>query len=108
MDSFAEGLASGGTDTTADAYTSLRETLADISRSRAIQGFTPTDTASFMFSLKEPIFDALSRVSGADAAQVTAGTWSVSKVIDQLGLHTMEVFQQSREEVIGRQSGGDR
>ena len=99
-----EALASGGTNTTADAYASLRQTLADISQSRAIQGFTPTDTASFLFSLKEPIFDALSRISGTDAAQVTAGTWSASKVLDQLGLHTMEVFQQSREEVIGRQS----
>jgi rsbT co-antagonist protein RsbR len=99
-----QALASGGTDTTTDAYASLRESLADISRSRAIQGFTPTDTISFLFSLKEPIFDALSRASGTDAAQVAAGIWSASKVLDQLGLHTMEVFQQSREEVIGRQS----
>ncbi|TFZ55273.1 STAS domain-containing protein [Methylorubrum sp. Q1] len=101
---FRRALASGSTDATEDAYTSLCESLADISRSRAIQGFTSTDTASFVFSLKEPIFDALSRASGKDAAQVTAGIWSASKVIDQLGLHTMEVFQQSREEVIGRQS----
>ncbi|GJD72035.1 STAS domain-containing protein [Methylobacterium goesingense] len=104
LEQLRQALASGGTDATADAYASLRESLADISRSRAIQGFTPTDTISFLFSLKEPIFDALSRASGTDAAQVTAGIWSASKVLDQLGLHTMEVFQQSREEVIGRQS----
>lgn len=99
-----EALASGATDASAAAYTPLRQTLADISRSRAIQGFTPTDTANFVFSLKEPIFDALDRACGQDPAQVAAGTWSASKVLDQLGLHTMEVFQQSREEVIGRQS----
>ena len=53
----------------ADAYAPLRDTLADISRSRAIQGFTPTDTANFVFSLKEPIFDALQPVYHADAGR---------------------------------------
>lgn len=101
---FREALASGGTDASTEAYAPLRQTLADLSRSRAIQGFTPTDTANFVFSLKEPIFDALNRTCGQDPAQVAAGTWSTSKVLDRLGLHTMEVFQQSREEVIGRQS----
>lgn len=101
---FREALASGGTDASAEAYAPLRQTLADLSRSRAIQGFSPTDTANFVLSLKEPIFDALNRTCGQDPAQVAAGTWSTSKVLDRLGLHTMEVFQQSREEVIGRQS----
>ena len=100
---FRDALRSGGADTGAEAYLALRDALGDISRSRAIQGFTPTDTANFVFSLKEPIFDALHRVSPDDAAQVAAGTWSASKALDQLGLHTMEVFLQSREEVIGRQ-----
>jgi rsbT co-antagonist protein RsbR len=98
-----DALRSGGTKADGEAYGALRDTLGDISRSRAIQGFTPTDTANFVLSLKEPIFDALNRVSSDDAAQVAAGTWSASKVLDQLGLHTMEVFLQSREEVIGRQ-----
>ncbi|CAO4144680.1 STAS domain-containing protein [Methylorubrum aminovorans] len=100
---FRDALRSGGTDAGAEAYAGLRDTLGDISRSRAIQGFTPTDTANFVLSLKEPIFDALGRASGQDASQVAAGTWSASKALDQLSLHTMEVFQQSREEVIGRQ-----
>ena len=44
-----EALATGGLDADGAAFASLRETLADISRSRAIQGFTPTDTAHFVF-----------------------------------------------------------
>ncbi|WP_267427724.1 STAS domain-containing protein [Methylobacterium sp. GC_Met_2] len=100
---FREALRAGGTDASGEAYGPLRDTLSDISRSRAIQGFTPTDTANFVLSLKEPIFDALNRVSATDASQIAAGTWTVSKVLDQLGLHTMEVFLQSREEIIGRQ-----
>ena len=99
-----EALAAGGTDTDTDAYAPLRETLTDVSRSRALQGFTPTDTANFVLSLKEPIFDGLKRVCTDDVAEAAAGMWSASKVLDQLGLHTMEVYLASREEVIGRQS----
>ena len=98
-----DALATGGLDADAEAYAPLRETLADISRSRAIQGFTPTDTANFVFSLKEPLFEALRRGSAADAPRLAAGVWAGGKVLDRLGLQTMEVFMASREEVIGRQ-----
>ncbi|MCJ2024483.1 STAS domain-containing protein [Methylobacterium sp. J-067] len=98
-----DALANGGVDADGEQYTLLREALADISRSRAIQGFTPTDTANFVFSLKAPVFAAIGKAHGTDAATLAAGTWAASKVLDRLGLHTMEVFLASREEVIGRQ-----
>ncbi|GJE52484.1 RsbT co-antagonist protein RsbRA [Methylobacterium tardum] len=100
---FRDALASGGADANGEAYAPLRETLADISRSRALQGFTPTDTANFVLSLKEPVFEALRRTCGTDASELASGLWVTGKVLDQLGLHTMEVFLASREEVIGRQ-----
>lgn len=99
-----DGLASRRIDAGDDAYGPLRESLTEFSRSRAVQGFTPTDTANFVFSLKEPIFDALNRAHADDPSTIAAGTWSASRLLDQLGLLTMEVFQASREEVIGRQS----
>ena len=98
-----DGLAAGGADAGGEAYAPLRETLTDISRSRAVQGFTPTDTANFVLSLKEPVFEALQRSCGTDASGLASGLWVTGKVLDQLGLHTMEVFLASREEVIGRQ-----
>ncbi len=99
-----EGLASDQADASSEAYAPLRATLGDISRARAVQGFTPTETAGFVFSLKEPIFDALNAAHVGDPATVAASTFSTSKLLDALGLYTMEVFQQSREEIIGRQS----
>ncbi|MFK5595673.1 STAS domain-containing protein [Methylobacterium sp. HMF5984] len=98
-----DALASGSLDADAAGYAPLRETLADISRSRAIQGFTPTDTANFVLSLKEPIFEALRRKSDADASALAAGILAAGKLLDRLGLQTMEFFMASREEVIGRQ-----
>ncbi|GJD94504.1 STAS domain-containing protein [Methylobacterium iners] len=98
-----DALASGGSNADLEAYATLRDTLGEISRSRAIQGFTPTDTANFVLSLKEPIFSSLSRSHANDAKTLAAAILSTSHLLDQLSLHTMEVFLQSREDVIGRQ-----
>ncbi len=87
-----------------EAFRSLEDVLTEVSRERAMQGFTPTDTAMFIFSLKEPIFEALSAAYKDDPATLTVGVWDSTVLIDRLGLHTMEVFLKSREDVIGRQS----
>jgi rsbT co-antagonist protein RsbR len=98
-----DALASGSSNGDLEAYATLRDTLGEISRSRAIQGFTPSDTANFVLSLKEPIFSSLTRLHADDAKALAGGILSTSHLLDQLSLHTMEVFLQSREEVIGRQ-----
>jgi rsbT co-antagonist protein RsbR len=98
-----EALAAGGGKDAA-AFETLRATLADISRTRAVQGFSPTDTATFVFSLKEPVFEALSRACAKQPAALAEATWAATRLLDGLGLHTMEVYQASREAVIGRQS----
>jgi len=90
-------------DASSDAWTDARELLREISRSRAIQGFSPNETASFVFSLKQPLFDLVRRELGAQPQQVADETWRISLIVDQLGLFTMEAFQQSREEIIARQ-----
>ena len=72
-------------------------------RSRAIQGFSPSDTARFVFSLKEPLFRRIREAHRKDAEALAADTWTLSHLIDDLGLYTTEAFQKSREEVILRQ-----
>lgn len=80
----------------------LRDFLVGVSRSRALQGFSPTETATFVFSLKEPLFNALNR-STTDAAVLAEGTWTITALLDGLGLQTVEAYQKTREEVILRQ-----
>ena len=87
-----------------EAFRSLEDVLSEVSRERAVQGFTPTDTAMFIFSLKEPIFQALSAAYKDQPATLVAAVWDSTVMLDRLGLHTMEVFLKSREDVIGRQS----
>ncbi|HSX86329.1 MAG TPA: RsbRD N-terminal domain-containing protein, partial [Cellvibrio sp.] len=40
-------------------WSDVRQVLTEISQARVRQGYTPIETASFMFSLKEPIFEYL-------------------------------------------------
>ena len=98
-----DGLAKGGADASNPAYEPAKKLLGDISQSRAMQGFSPSETATFVFSLKQPLFGALNRSKTFSPVQVAELTWSVTLLLDALGLYTLEVFQKSREEVINRQ-----
>src|ERR1700761_3148129 len=98
-----DGLAKGGNDAANPAYAPAKQLLAEVSKARAIQGFSPSETATFVFSLKQPLFNTLTRNNSLSPAQVAELTWSITTLLDELGLYTLEVFQKSREEVIVRQ-----
>jgi rsbT co-antagonist protein RsbR len=77
--------------------------LGEISRSRGAQGFSPSETAMFVFSMKRPLFDWTRKDLANDPAGLATATWSATELLDKLGLYTTEVYQKSREEVIRRQ-----
>ena len=81
----------------------LREMLEKLSRHRGQQGFTPTETATFVFSLKKPLFTQIREARASDPAALVEDLWSASSLLDRLGLWTTEVHQHAREEVIFRQ-----
>ncbi len=76
--------------------------LGQTARSRVRQGFTSSETATFVFSLKQPLFDVI-RAHMKDAKDLAAGLWTITTLLDGLGLQVMEFHQQNREEVIRRQ-----
>jgi rsbT co-antagonist protein RsbR len=103
IEGLAEASKSGNvTDITASAYASVRELLGSISSSRAKQGFSPSETAGFVLSLKQPISNRLRKeVKEPDALfqeMVVA-----NQLIDNLGLFTTEAFIKTREQLIVRQ-----
>jgi rsbT co-antagonist protein RsbR len=98
-----QGCESGGTDLEAAAWGPMREMMAEITRSRAQQGFTPSETASFVFSFKKPLFDRVRARYQGDAEALAAELWSATELVDSIGLYTVEAFLKSREQVIRRQ-----
>ena len=103
LSSFADAVGSGATFNLSDArWDGVRAVLKSVSSDRARHGFTPAEIATFVFSLKEPLFSELRRlVTNVD--ELAAETWTVSRLIDSLGLYATEVYQKSREAVIARQ-----
>jgi rsbT co-antagonist protein RsbR len=85
------------------AWQPVRDMLSDLSRARAARGFSPSQTATFVFSLKQPLFDVLRQEHDGQAATLTDELWTASSALDRLGLYTTEVYQKGREEVILRQ-----
>src|SRR5262249_44458262 len=101
---FVYALKSGEVDdVTGQAWSASRDLLGSFSRSRALQGFTPSETATFIFSIKEPVFSLLrNEIKGTQ--QLANLTWIVTKLLDKLGLYTTETYARSREEIIKRQT----
>jgi rsbT co-antagonist protein RsbR len=77
----------------------LRAALAGLSRSRARSGFSPSETALAVFSLKDTVYEFV-----ADAADLAPEFLAFSRVVDDLGLHTFEVYATTREEIIKQQT----
>jgi rsbT co-antagonist protein RsbR len=89
---------SGRTDDIAGRdWDDTRRMLEDLSRSRARLGFSPTQTATFVFSLKEPLFARLRTMFAKDPDALASSTWMVNTLLDKLGLYTTEVYQKGRE-----------
>lgn len=90
-------------DFESSAWDKIREMLRNISSSRAQQGFSSTETAMFVFSVRRPLFAQIRRTYKDDAEALAAETWSVTELLDGMGLYTVEVYQKSREQIIKRQ-----
>jgi rsbT co-antagonist protein RsbR len=94
---------SGTSDVEGTAYQPLRDFLEGLSRSRAQQGFTSAETAMFIFSFKQPLFEQLHATNGTNAAALAQDVWAATQLLDALGLQTVKAYQLSREAVIRRQ-----
>jgi rsbT co-antagonist protein RsbR len=103
LDLLMEASTAAGTSFQSGAYDPMRDLLGDISRSRALQGFTARETASFVFSIKRPFFNAIRTELAPDPTAMAREMWNATDLLDRLGLYTIEIYLKSREETIRRQ-----
>ena len=99
---FTEVVQQNGDDENAGSWKLAKDMLGELSRSRVAQGFSPSETATFVFSLKQPMFDMLRREIG-DVEELCREIWVTTVLLDKLGLYTTDAYQQSRESIISRQ-----
>ncbi len=92
-----------GVDVQAPGWSHVRDILSELSASRANHGYSPVETATFVFSLKQPVFAQLRKSLEGSPQALGEELWAATLVLDRLGLLTMDAYQKSREEVIQRQ-----
>ncbi len=94
---------SGPADISAAGWDTARDFLQEISTSRAQQGFSSSDVATFVLSLKQPLFSAIRRALSGSQDQMFEMVWTATQLLDRLALVTTEAFMAAREELISRQ-----
>ncbi|MDH4566923.1 STAS domain-containing protein [Pseudomonas sp. BN414] len=99
LKAFTMALAQGAGSFDAAAWQPLKLQLERLSVAQARQGFSPSETATFVFSLKEPLFELMQGQVG-DSGETL---WQVSRLIDQLGMFSVEYYMAGRETVIREQ-----
>ncbi|MFJ5992856.1 STAS domain-containing protein [Lentzea sp. NPDC092896] len=90
-----------GKDVSGAEFGDIRSFLEEYSRSRVRAGFTPTETASSVFSLKREVFDLTENDNDPELFRQILG---FSGLLDALGLLTFDFYARAREEIIREQS----
>ena len=87
-----------------DADSELGLLAGELSGSRARLGFTPTDTALYVISLRNVLTRHLIRAAGHDPAELGSCLAAVDDVLDRLSLMTFQAYVEVRERIIAQQS----
>ncbi len=104
LEGMVEGLRAGvATDLDAPAWEKLREQMRTISVSRAMQGFSTSETASFILSLKQPLFNVIRKELAGNPDEMFKEIWNATLLVDKFALFTTEAYMATREQLIKRQ-----
>jgi rsbT co-antagonist protein RsbR len=104
LSAIVEGVrTSGPTAISGPGWDQARELLQDISASRARQGFSPVDVATYVLSLKQPLFSSIRETLRDSQDEMFDTVWAATELLDRLALVTAEMFMTVREELITRQ-----
>jgi rsbT co-antagonist protein RsbR len=90
-------------DSQSGDFDKVNEILAEISVSRARQGFSPRETGTYIFSLKGALLQVLQQEL-KDPTLLYEQNQKITRIMDSFTLVTFETFIKGREEVILRQT----
>jgi rsbT co-antagonist protein RsbR len=90
-------------DPQSETFAPTRAFLKDVAKSRMDQGFTPAETAAFVLSLKQPVFNALREALQSNPTSLVDEIWTVGNLLDKLSMLTVDTAIGFREQTIARQ-----
>jgi rsbT co-antagonist protein RsbR len=98
-----DSLGRGEPDPQGPAWKPVRDFLQELSTARAQHGFSASETATFILSMKQALFARLCTRYASQPELNTAAMLQGTTLLDRLGLMTTEMYQRGREQVIVRQ-----
>ena len=101
LDHLAQAVSTGADGTAQADFAVLDRFFDEFARDRVLQGFTAEETATFVLSLKRPVFARLR--DRAEPAALADALWDATQLVDKLALRCVGAFQRMREAVIERQ-----
>ena len=87
----------------APEFSRVRENLETVCTARLAQGYTPSEVATYIFSLKQPLFSKLRNEFRDNSDVFAEEVWTATALIDKFGLYITEIYQRARNQVISRQ-----
>jgi rsbT co-antagonist protein RsbR len=87
-------------DTTAKEYEPIDQLLGEISKDYAARGFTPSETSTYIFSLKDVLLEFLQKEYASAPAFLYRIFVVISRLLDKLGLVTFAHYLKSREKTL--------
>lgn len=95
-----------GADFDADpqAWEGVRQMVVELARARVKVGFTPTETAMFLFSLRRPMLSSFQRRWGHESAEILDEFSRFNMILERLALLSFESYSETREQLIKSQA----
>jgi rsbT co-antagonist protein RsbR len=85
------------------SFDELRAFLNEISRQRAVKGYTPSENATYILSLRNVVLPILAEDFEGDTVTLVGEMDHFTRLLDRMGLVMVENFIRSREEIIRQQ-----
>ncbi|MGW4909014.1 STAS domain-containing protein [Streptomyces sp. NPDC004270] len=99
-EALVQALRQGAVDAHSEQMSEVRALLTELSRNRARQGFSPSETAISVFALKQVLEPVLENGSPEEIRAYLR----LARILDGLGLFTIETYTQTRDELITAQA----
>jgi rsbT co-antagonist protein RsbR len=94
---------SEGGDFDTAAFDEMRAFLNEISRARAVKGYTPLENATYILSLRNTLLPLLAEELEGSADALVREMQYFTALLDKMGLVMVENYIRSREEIIRQQ-----
>jgi rsbT co-antagonist protein RsbR len=87
----------------AEAWSPLRDALAELSDASAAQGMSAGETSRFVLAIKRPLFDEFRTQYAKEPQALIEGVWWSTTLADNMAELTVTTYQRAREAIIARQ-----